>query len=109
MRIERYGSGQRTYFGLHGWNGSHRTFLPLMDSLPEEASFLSADLPGCGESGPPATWDLNSIASEIAREFTEPVTLVGNCSGAILALLVARKVPKCIARLVIIDAFAAWP
>jgi len=109
MHVERYGSGPRVYFGLHGWNGDHRTFLPLLDRLPPETSFLSADLPGCGQSGPPSRWDLHSIADEIVRELKEPVTLVGNCSGAILALVVARRCASRINRIVMIDAFASWP
>jgi pimeloyl-ACP methyl ester carboxylesterase len=109
MRVERYGSGPHVYFGLHGWNGDHRTFLPLVDGLPREASFVSPDLPGCGGSGPPSRWDLNSIADEIAGQLKEPVTLVGNCSGAILALVIARRFASRIKRIVMIDAFASWP
>lgn len=109
MHVERYGSGPEVFFGLHGWNGDHRTFCPIVYELPENVSFWSADLPGCGQSPPPANWTLQAIASEIAHEIDRPVTLVGNCSGAVLALLVARSQPSLVRRLAIIDAFAAWP
>jgi pimeloyl-ACP methyl ester carboxylesterase len=109
MRIETYGSGPKLFVGLHGWNGDHRTFLPLVDDLPPGVTFMAVDLPGCGTSPPPARWDLDSITDEIAGCLHSEATLVGNCSGAILALLAARKAPERVNRVVLIDAFAAWP
>ena len=109
MRTERWGRGSRQFLGLHGWNGTRQTFASLVDRLPEDVTFRSVDLPGCGESAPPLTWDLDSVTAEIARELDGPTTLVGNCSGAILALLVAERAPALVERVVLIDAFAWWP
>ena len=112
MYIERIGDGPRTFFGLHGWSGDHNTFTPLTSNLPIEASFFSADLPGCGASPPPLHWTLDHIAAEIAQSIGElpgPVTLVGNCSGGLLGIAAARLVPGKIERFVLIDLFATFP
>jgi pimeloyl-ACP methyl ester carboxylesterase len=100
------------YFCLHGWSGDHRTFDPLLPYLPGHARMYSADLPGCGASAPPARWELGVLAAEIARDLSrcpEPVTLVGNCMGALLGMRAALLRPDRVARLVLIDAFARWP
>jgi pimeloyl-ACP methyl ester carboxylesterase len=113
MHLERYGSGSQVYFGLHGWSGDHRTFAPLAEYLPAGASLCSADLPGCGQSPPPQRWDLTTITDEIVVAISElgapAVTLIGNCSGALLGLLAAKQIPNRFQRLVLIDPFAYWP
>lgn len=109
MHVKTYGSGPKLYLGLHGWNGDHRTFLPIVDNLPPGVTFIAVDLPGCGISPPPDNWNLDTIAEEITGCLNTGATLVGNCSGAILALLAASKVPSLVNRLVLIDAFAEWP
>src|SRR5690348_8751249 len=112
MFVSRHGRGRVPYFCLHGWSGDHRTFDPLLPFLPEQARMYSADLPGCGASPPPVRWDLAAIAEEIADELhrcDDAVTLIGNCMGALLGMWAALIRPECVARLVLIDAFAAWP
>lgn len=113
MHIERYGTGKQVYFGLHGWSGDHTTFAPLAAQLPAHASLFSADLPGFGQSPAPPQWTLaaltEEIATAIATRATAPVTLIGNCSGALFGLLVAQKLPHQIQRLILIDPFAYWP
>ncbi|MDQ6699181.1 MAG: alpha/beta hydrolase [Acidobacteriota bacterium] len=113
MFIERIGSGDRHYVGVHGWSGNHRTFLPLAQNMPRDISLWCVDLPGCGRSGPPEEWTLEAIVDELAEQLAatipEPATMVGNCSGAILSMLLASRAPRTVLRLVLIDAFAAWP
>lgn len=112
MFVKKHGRGPVAYFCLHGWSGDHRTFDPLVPFLPGQARMYAADLPGCGASPPPAHWDLDVITAEIADEMercNEPVTLVGNCMGALLGMRAALLRPERVARLVLIDAFAAWP
>ena len=119
MYVKRYGVGEREfYFGLHGWSGDHRTFEPLAAHMPAQASLYSADLPGCGRSPAPRSLTLESVTSEIveAVECTladasarTRVTLIGNCSGAILGLLAAERIKARVGRLVLIDPFAYWP
>ncbi len=112
MRIERFGTGPRAFFGLHGWSGDHRTYEPLVAGLPGDVTLYSADLPGCGESPAPREWTVDAVADEIAdavQTIGTPVTLIGNCSGANLGFFVAERIPERIARMVTIDAFAFWP
>ncbi len=113
MYVERYGTGTNGYLGLHGWGGSHRTFAPLVPYLPEEAVLYSADLPGSGNSPEPREWSLKGISADIADTIRtvadRKVTIIGNCSGAILGLLAARQASDSIERFVLIDPFAYTP
>ena len=113
MFVERYGSGDRIYFGLHGWSGDHTTFAPLLDYLPTDVTFYCADLPGCGRSPAPGEWRLDELALEIAAEISKlnslSVTLIGNCSGAILALAAMPRIAERVNRLILIDPFAFAP
>lgn len=106
-------SHQRSYLGLHGWSGDHTTFAPLVPFLPADARLYSADLPGYGASPTPPRWDVETLADQIAALIDslpgESLTVIGNCSGAILALLAAPKVESKIERMVLIDPFAYTP
>lgn len=113
MYVERYGTGREIYFGLHGWSGSHRTFAPLAEIMPASASLYAADLPGYGLSPAPTEWSLSLIVDEIVAAISKiesrHVTLIGNCSGAILALLATERISERVKKLILIDPFAYWP
>jgi pimeloyl-ACP methyl ester carboxylesterase len=112
MHVECYGSGSQVYFGLHGWSGDHATFAPLAAYLPAGAALYSADLPGYGRSPEPRSWELTEITDEIARAISSvdsQVTVIGNCSGAVFALLAAERLTGRIERLILIDPFAYLP
>ena len=113
MFVKCHGEGRRTFIAFHGWAGTHRDFLPLTRHLPEDVKLVTPDLPGNGRSDPPAEWsekaivgDLVSVLNEVSME---PVTLIGFCSGAALALLVAERIPEKVLRIVMIDPFAYVP
>lgn len=113
MYVEKCGSGDNIFFGLHGWGGSHKTFAPLVRHLPETATFYSADLPGYGKTPAPSVWSLQSITEQVVEAILAKnlrhLVLVGNCSGAITGLLVAQALKERVARLVLIDPFAFMP
>ncbi len=114
MHIERYSEGSRVFLAIHGWGGDHREFAPLAAGRPSDARLLSVDLPGYGRSPPPERWDLRAIGAELggllAREAgPDGGTLIGFCSGAILALLAAQARPAAARRIVMIDPFAYLP
>lgn len=113
MYVEKHGKGTRTFVGIHGWAGNHRTFRRLMPFLPDDASFYSLDLPGYGASPPPREWTFESVCHELELFLSElserPVTLVGNCGGALFAVELAKRLPSSVARVVLIDPFAFAP
>jgi esterase len=111
-----YGEGERTFFGIHGWSGSHETFAPLAAHLPSGVRLISVDLPGHGRSEWSGGLDLEQLAGLLAAEMARvdaPVfSLIGNCSGALLGLAAIESQPALAARierLVLIDPFAFLP
>ncbi|UCF95298.1 MAG: alpha/beta fold hydrolase, partial [Desulfobacterales bacterium] len=113
MFVKRYGSGPRTFLCLHGWGGDHREFVPVTVRMPADVCVLSVDLPGYGKSPKPTRWSLAAIVDEVCAapeiQGAELITLVGFCSGAIFALLVAARDPARVRRVVMIDPFAFIP
>ncbi len=111
--LKQYGAGDRVFVCLHGWGGGHREFAPVAARLPAGVCLLSLDLPGYGESPPPAQWNLEAIVESLAealgRRRALPCSLAGFCSGAILALMLAKRLPGQIERIVLIDPFAFVP
>jgi pimeloyl-ACP methyl ester carboxylesterase len=113
MHVEHYGSGSRTFVAFHGWGGDHREFMPLASRMPDDARLLSVDLPGYGQSPKPARWDMDLIVEQLIevmeQDQLKDVTLIGFCSGAVMALLTARKRPALVSRIVMIEPFAFVP
>lgn len=113
MYVERYGKGAEAFFALHGWGGDRRTFAPLAAHVPTHASLYSADLPGCGLSPAPREWSVaavvDSVVEAVSDEGLGRVTLVGNCGGAVFALLAAQRMGMVVQRIVMIDPFAYLP
>ena len=113
LHVETYGDGPRAMVAFHGWGGDHREFAPLAARRPPDARLISFDLPGCGRSPPPPRWDAAALAellaAAVARCGASAPTLIGYCSGAALALLVAERAPERVARLVLIEPFAYVP
>ncbi len=110
----RYGQGEDIYVGLHGWNGDHHSFDTLLPYLPLNASLYVIDLPGCGQSPSLHEWTVEAIAASLRQQWEfmgwKQVTVLGNCSGAILGLSTAQRMPKeAIGRFVLIDTFAWIP
>lgn len=113
LHVESWGEGPRVFVGLHGWGGDHREFAPLAARRPPDARLVSFDLPGCGRSPPPSSWDAaalaETLAEAVARHGGAAPTLIGYCSGAALALLAAERRADGVARLVLIEPFAYVP
>lgn len=113
MFSRSWGSGEDVIIGLHGWGGDHGTFAPLVPWLPGNFTLIACDLPGYGKTPAPARFDRDEIAASIAAWIDalghSRVSLLGNCSGALAALLAAPKIKTPIARLILLDAFAYVP
>jgi pimeloyl-ACP methyl ester carboxylesterase len=101
------------FVGLHGWGGSCRTFDPLLPYLPSDATLWGVDLPGYGRSPLPRRWHWDEVIGPLhdwaSRLDSGPAEWVASCSGAIVALVVAERDPRLVARLVFLDAFAFVP
>ncbi|KAA0215287.1 alpha/beta fold hydrolase [bacterium] len=108
-----WGNGAQVIVGLHGWGGSHETFAPLAERLPEHCALVACDLPGFGRTPAPARFDRDEISAGLARWIDglgfERVCLLGNCSGALAALLAAPRLKTPVSRLILLDAFAFVP
>ncbi len=110
LNVVQYGSGPRSFVGIHGWSGSHRSFEPLMPHLPGDARFHAVDLPGFGASPDPLGWEMDSFLDPVDEALPPGrSTLVGACGGAIVALFLAIRRPERVERLVMIDPFAYAP
>ena len=117
MHIHRYGTGSRIFFGLHGWSGTHQTFAPFAPHLPDDVSLFAVDLPASGRSPRPPDWPLEwsldwfeNALGEVMVSLPGPrLTLIGNCSGALLGLLGASRVIPLVERFVLLDPFAFTP
>ncbi|MBV9928444.1 MAG: alpha/beta hydrolase [Acidobacteria bacterium] len=113
MFVERHGRGLEVFFALHGWGGDRRTFAPLAPFVPEGVSLYAADLPGCGDSPRPNAWAVGCVVDEIVWAVRATgagrVSLLGNCGGAVFALLAARELKGVVERVSLIDPFAYLP
>jgi pimeloyl-ACP methyl ester carboxylesterase len=109
--MKQWGEGERSYLLLHGWGGSHKTFLPIRDLVPETARVFVPDLPGYGESTVPPELVLEDLAESLISmiPFGNPLTILGNCTGGGIAAEIARIHPEKIDRMVILDPFAFAP
>ena len=113
MFVERHGRGDEAFLALHGWGGDRTTFAPLASYVPARASLYTADLPGCGRSPRPREWSSAAIVEEVvevARSLeTTRLSLVGNCGGAVFALLAAKALGTRVVRVTMLDPFAYLP
>ena len=118
MHRVQTGRGGKVVVGFHGWSGDHRTFQPLLEKLPGAISFYSYDLPGCGQTPEPPLWEIREVARSLAKELVglekENLTLVGSCTGGLIAIFVARELVEMgrgevVGRVVMIDPFAECP
>lgn len=109
-----HGTRGHVFVGLHGWNGSQHTFAPLVERMPAHTRFICLDLPGYGESAPPPRWNLEAIAEQIvaaidAEVGSARVSLVGSCSGGVVALFVAPLMAARLERFIFLEPFAFVP
>lgn len=110
--VHTWGEGPRQFLGIHGWGGGWQTYEPLVPFMPTDISFHAVDLPGYGHTRAPGAWSLETMAASVCDAVDRiegPITLVGNCSGAIFGMLGVLERPERFERLVVIDPFAYFP
>lgn len=113
MFSRSWGEGKEVIVGLHGWAGDHTTFAPLVPWLPAGFRLVACDLPGYGRTPKPAHFDRDEMAASLAGWIDGlglgRVSLLGNCSGALAALLAASVLRTPLSRIILLDAFAYVP
>ena len=109
----QHGRGHEVFVGLHGWSGSHQSFEPLAQRLPETARLLAFDLPGVGLSPAPGVWSNAALVEPLEAALGElnlpALTVIGVCGGVGPALELARRRPDLVKRLVLVDPFTFVP
>ncbi|MBM32416.1 MAG: hypothetical protein CL764_06130 [Chloroflexi bacterium] len=111
---EKYGNGKQILIGIHGWGGSHQTFLPLKNLVHKDYSMINLDLPGYGKSSVLSEWNLPKLIEHITEKIlkvseNKPVKILGNCSGALLAVLVSKSMKINVSHMYLIDPFSYAP
>ncbi|WP_344970296.1 alpha/beta fold hydrolase [Salinactinospora qingdaonensis] len=111
VRSDRCGIGcavprQRTVY-VHGLAGSAMDWTDLMGALHGEFAGEAIDLPGFGESPPPADDDYGfdaqvRVVTDLLRTGPWPVHLVGNSMGAAVATRLAAESPELVRTLTLI-------
>ncbi len=117
MSVERYGNGPLNCFAIPGWGEDSASFAPLAPYIDEMATLYAVDPPGYGGSPAPAEYTAECIADRLAEHYAAACelageridTLLGNCSGAILAAELALRLDPAPRRLQFIDPFAFLP
>ena len=113
MFSKKIGSGSKVVVGIHGWGGTNNTFKPLEKLIPDTHSMINFDLPGYGKSRKPNNWDLKEIVDSLSDELVNiqstDIDILGNCSGALIAILLSKSPRLKINNLYLIDPFSHAP
>lgn len=111
LSVTSWGDGERPVLALHGWGGSHETFLPIVPFVPASSRVISPDLPGYGTSALPEQWETEVVARMVldSIDLNARYTVVGNCTGGVIGAEIAHLSPQSVDRLVMIDPFAYVP
>lgn len=91
---------------LHGWGCEHGYFSPITNAMAKDATIITLDFPGHGQSGePPEPWDASDFAAQIAELIRDnglaPVDVIGHSHGGRVALKLAIEYPELVGKLVI--------
>ena len=97
-----------TLFCIHPEQSSSRTFAAFLPAIAVDRSVYAPDLPGCGESDPPASLNYKDAAAAIADLAVDlrlrQIDVLGLRFGAGVALQLAAAQPTLVRRLVLVAA-----
>ena len=106
-------SSKKIIVGIHGWGGTNNTFLPIQKKLNDEFAMINFDLPGYGKSKKPTIWNLENIVDSLAVEInkitSQEIDILGNCSGALISILLSKSKKLKVSNLYLIDPFSKAP
>jgi pimeloyl-ACP methyl ester carboxylesterase len=126
LRLLRGGTGDDTVVLLHGRGHAASIWFPCWPALAQRHALLALDLPGFGQSAPPAIpGDRRPDAETALAGFVDPIeaclaaevesgratglSLVGHSLGGLVALELALRARLPVRRLVLIDAMGLGP
>ncbi len=104
---------QVTLLCLHAADGSSRSFGRFLPLMAEQRSVYAPDLPGSGESDPPASpgvaglaaGDLAGAVLDLARDLRlRQIDVLGLRAGAAVAVEIAVASPELVRRLILVGA-----
>jgi len=105
-----WGKGPPTLL-LHGSHGGWMHWVRNIDALAAERRLIIPDIPGFGDSDPPADTESPSAHAALMADglsrlegIDGPIDIVGFSLGALIGCLVAHRLPERIRRLVLVDA-----
>jgi len=109
ITVTRSGAGPRQLVLVHGLRNAASVWAPLTERLPEGYTALAPDLPGCGTSDRPASWErctVGAYARDVTAlietlELTRPV-LVGHSLGGGIGIRIALDCPGLLGGLVLV-------
>jgi len=101
--------GAPTIVFLHGWGCDSASFSFIKDALADQATVLTLDFPGHGQSAePPEPWGVSEYAAQVAELLTDnalgKVQIVAHSFGGRVAIMLAAKYPEMVDKLVITGA-----
>ena len=113
LHVHTFGRGPARLVALHGWAGTHDAFRRVADNLPDGVGLVAPDMPGHGRSPRLDPWTREELVDTLCRSLEphvqRPMTLIGNCSGSLVALMLAMARPEWVERLILIEPFAYMP
>lgn len=113
LNVSISGAGNPIVF-LHGWGGSHKSFLYFQQRLCTKHKIINFDLPGFGESGVPmedmGIYEYAQVVYLFLQEnHFKNITLVGHSFGGRIAIILASMFDLDIQKLVLIDSAGLKP
>jgi len=101
----------RTIILIHGFRGTHHGLSLIADHL-KDFNIIIPDLPGFGEGDRLATHDLDSYVAWLhdfikAQNLATPPVLLGHSFGSIVSAAYAKKYPKTIEKLILVNPIGA--
>ena len=92
---------------IHGSGASGATWSPVVPALAEHYYVIRVDLPGCGQSPPPKSYDVPSQARHVAAVLDDHglrgVTVVAHSSGGYVATSLAEQRPELVGALALVS------
>lgn len=99
---------------LHGWGTSAELFVPVFDGLVAGRRLIAPDLPGFGDTPPPAEpWSVHDYAAWVValldRLGVTQCDVIGHSNGGRIGIVLAAEHPERVRHLVLTDSSGIRP